>query len=281
MKTSLVILFHTVFFNFVLGQETVEYKFRYRVKDEVEGQDFGQEEERNGEDTGGEYQVLLPDGRTQVVRYQASEPAGFLATVEYQGEVNLPAEPLQYLRVPKRIRPKVESILLANRASLPRPTTAPRVISIPEKPLSQIKSIPKLPSTPVVGNPAKPLIPIIRIPKKQGIIKSFSQQPSVKEEEQTPLIESIIKIEPPTSKLIRKEKVQVDAPRIIESPTNISENDDSPIFTTNTESPKMEYKDSDFKASSSQVLNSLFREDIRKKEKSSKNKSRIESAERL
>lgn len=48
------------------------------------GNDFGHEEERNGLTTKGQYRVLLPDGRMQVVTYSANEE-GYRAVVSYEG----------------------------------------------------------------------------------------------------------------------------------------------------------------------------------------------------
>lgn len=65
----------------------VSYQFQYRVKDELTGQDFGQEEERNDYHTEGEYEVMLPDGRRQIVRYKVLDAtSGYIANVEYQGD---------------------------------------------------------------------------------------------------------------------------------------------------------------------------------------------------
>ncbi|XP_023337018.1 uncharacterized protein LOC111708018 isoform X2 [Eurytemora carolleeae] len=63
------------------------YSFEYRVKDEHSGQDFGQEESRSGYNTIGEYEVQLPDGRRQIVRYTVTDPqSGYVVDVSYEGE---------------------------------------------------------------------------------------------------------------------------------------------------------------------------------------------------
>ncbi|CAL4183529.1 unnamed protein product, partial [Meganyctiphanes norvegica] len=58
-----------------------QYQFDYAVKDEYSGQDFGHNEGRNGYDTSGSYQVLLPDGSLQTVEYTVSKDSGFVANV--------------------------------------------------------------------------------------------------------------------------------------------------------------------------------------------------------
>ena len=45
------------------------YKYGYDVKDDYTGVAFGADEGRDGYATSGKYQVLLPDGRTQIVTY--------------------------------------------------------------------------------------------------------------------------------------------------------------------------------------------------------------------
>ncbi|XP_045540652.1 uncharacterized protein LOC106709628 [Papilio machaon] len=58
------------------------YEFGYRVRDTHSGNDFGHQEEKKGEETNGQYHVLLPDGRMQNVRYSAG-PEGFHADISY------------------------------------------------------------------------------------------------------------------------------------------------------------------------------------------------------
>ena len=47
--------------------QPARYSFSYRVSDRATGQEFGQREQRSGDNTGGEYRVRLPDGRRQVL----------------------------------------------------------------------------------------------------------------------------------------------------------------------------------------------------------------------
>ncbi|MCL4143492.1 UNVERIFIED_CONTAM: hypothetical protein GTU68_015515, partial [Idotea baltica] len=67
-----------------------QYNFEWAVKDEYSGNDFGQQESRDGHDTKGSYYVLLPDGRRQTVNYDVNGDSGFLADVAYEGEATHP-----------------------------------------------------------------------------------------------------------------------------------------------------------------------------------------------
>nr|XP_053628607.1 cuticle protein 19-like [Cherax quadricarinatus]XP_053628608.1 cuticle protein 19-like [Cherax quadricarinatus] len=60
------------------------YEFGYEVNAPDYGNDFAHAERRDGPDTTGEYRVLLPDGRTQVVTYTVSGDSGYVAQVSYQ-----------------------------------------------------------------------------------------------------------------------------------------------------------------------------------------------------
>merc|ERR1719402_1557279 len=76
----------TLFMGAARGEDE-SYRFEYRVKDALTGQDFGQEESRAGYNTEGEYEVQLPDGRRQIVRYTVKDPtSGYIADVRYQGK---------------------------------------------------------------------------------------------------------------------------------------------------------------------------------------------------
>ncbi|XP_001604763.1 extensin [Nasonia vitripennis] len=62
--------------------EPAKYEFEYRVSDEF-GNDFGHKESRDGAQTSGVYSVLLPDGRKQIVHYEADEN-GFKPRISYE-----------------------------------------------------------------------------------------------------------------------------------------------------------------------------------------------------
>ncbi|XP_047481460.1 mucin-22-like [Penaeus chinensis] len=59
------------------------YVFAYSITDPRNGADFGQTEESDGNVVSGQYHVLLPDGRRQMVQYRADPINGFVSEVEY------------------------------------------------------------------------------------------------------------------------------------------------------------------------------------------------------
>ncbi|EDS43309.1 cuticle protein [Culex quinquefasciatus] len=63
--------------------EPAKYSFEYDVKDYQSGNDFGHMESRDGDRTVGRYYVLLPDGRKQVVNYEADQN-GYRPTITYE-----------------------------------------------------------------------------------------------------------------------------------------------------------------------------------------------------
>ncbi|KAK2707591.1 hypothetical protein QYM36_015332 [Artemia franciscana] len=75
-------------------EKTPNYNYNYNVKDGY-GTDFKQEESREGENTKGNYEVALPDGRIQVVSYVADEN-GYFADIQYKGE----SKSEQYIKHP-------------------------------------------------------------------------------------------------------------------------------------------------------------------------------------
>ena len=76
----------------LLKQQPTPYSFEYGVLDEPSGNDFGHQEESDGKVVTGQYRVLLPDGRTQIVTYRADEN-GYRANVRYEGEAVFPPPP--------------------------------------------------------------------------------------------------------------------------------------------------------------------------------------------
>ncbi|CAH0547581.1 unnamed protein product [Brassicogethes aeneus] len=67
------------------------FDFKYAVKD-AEGNDYSHNAINNGDRTDGEYRVLLPDGRTQVVKYVADWATGFHAKISYEGNPTYPSQ---------------------------------------------------------------------------------------------------------------------------------------------------------------------------------------------
>ncbi|KAF4519692.1 hypothetical protein B566_EDAN003942 [Ephemera danica] len=67
------------------------YDFNYAVKDDYYGTDFSHNAVSDGDVVRGEYQVLLPDGRRQIVRYTADWKNGYNAEVTYEGNPVYPA----------------------------------------------------------------------------------------------------------------------------------------------------------------------------------------------
>ncbi|XP_043235746.1 vegetative cell wall protein gp1-like [Amphibalanus amphitrite] len=73
------------------------YEFEYAVKDEDQALEFSRSEAQDASGTvTGEYRVLLPDGRTQIVTYTADHVSGFQATVTYEGEARVEAAHSNY-----------------------------------------------------------------------------------------------------------------------------------------------------------------------------------------
>ena len=65
-------------------QEPAKYDFMYEVDAPEYGNQFGHQEQRDGDLTQGSYHVLLPDGRVQTVQYVA-DANGYRPQVSYQG----------------------------------------------------------------------------------------------------------------------------------------------------------------------------------------------------
>ncbi|CAH0714235.1 unnamed protein product, partial [Brenthis ino] len=67
------------------------YEFTYDVQDNAVSLDFGHNEKRKDERAQGSYHVLLPDGRTQLVEYEAG-PDGYRPQIMYMGTATYPSQ---------------------------------------------------------------------------------------------------------------------------------------------------------------------------------------------
>jgi len=67
------------------------YKFEYGVNDPHYGPQFSHSEQGDGKSARGSYSVVLPDGRTQHVKYHADHYGGYNAEVTYSGYAQQPA----------------------------------------------------------------------------------------------------------------------------------------------------------------------------------------------
>ena len=59
------------------------YAFEYQIMNDESGNNYGHREHSDGRVVSGSYNVLLPDGRTQVVTYTVDGPSGYVAEVAY------------------------------------------------------------------------------------------------------------------------------------------------------------------------------------------------------
>ncbi|XP_037087828.1 pro-resilin-like [Pollicipes pollicipes] len=78
----------------LLAGPGVPYSFSWAVDEPAYGNNYGHAEESDGVVTQGEYRVLLPDGRTQIVTYQVEGGSGYQAQVTYDGEPQFADSPL-------------------------------------------------------------------------------------------------------------------------------------------------------------------------------------------
>ena len=66
-------------------QAPAHYKFDWAVNDDYTYVNMGQYEARDGDNTKGNYWVVLPDGRKQNVNYYVNGYSGYIADVTYDG----------------------------------------------------------------------------------------------------------------------------------------------------------------------------------------------------
>merc|ERR1712106_43970 len=70
----------------VYHEEPHPYNYEYGVHDDYSGANFNAGENADGNgNVEGSYSVLLPDGRTQHVKYHADHYTGYVADVQYEG----------------------------------------------------------------------------------------------------------------------------------------------------------------------------------------------------
>ncbi|XP_066951887.1 pro-resilin-like [Macrobrachium rosenbergii] len=60
------------------------YSFSYENSDPATNNYYGHAEQREGPNSSGEYRVLLPDGRTQIVKYTVEGDVGYIAKISYE-----------------------------------------------------------------------------------------------------------------------------------------------------------------------------------------------------
>lgn len=68
------------------------YRFSYAVKDHGSGDDFSHTQRKQNGAVQGNYQVQLPDGRMQIVKYTADDVNGYRADVSYESKVPYPLQ---------------------------------------------------------------------------------------------------------------------------------------------------------------------------------------------
>merc|ERR1711936_1178553 len=107
------------------------YSYAYEVVDPAGGNAYGHRETSNGAGLfEGEYRVVLPDSRTQIVKYSVTAETGYVAEVSYEGTPTFPEA------APKRrvVRREAEAEPEAQRPAY-NAAPAPLVVG-PAKPYS-------------------------------------------------------------------------------------------------------------------------------------------------
>ncbi|XP_068227571.1 pro-resilin-like [Palaemon carinicauda] len=66
------------------GGSPASYSFSYENSDPATSNYYGHAEQREGPNSSGEYRVLLPDGRTQIVKYTVEGDVGYIAKISYE-----------------------------------------------------------------------------------------------------------------------------------------------------------------------------------------------------
>ncbi|XP_047493506.1 cuticle protein 19-like [Penaeus chinensis] len=98
-----------------------QYNFQWDVNDQYSGNFYGQQEQRDGDNTQGSYYVQLPDSRLMKVTYY-SDASGFHPTVTFEGEAQYPSAPAQVYSQPAPAPTQVYSQPAPAPAPAPAPT---------------------------------------------------------------------------------------------------------------------------------------------------------------
>ncbi|KAK3870325.1 hypothetical protein Pcinc_024440 [Petrolisthes cinctipes] len=131
------------------------YGFDWAVRDSDSGNNFGQEETRDGDNTQGSYFVHLPDGRLQTVNYYVTGDSGFVADVNYDGEARYDVS-FESRETPRFTAPTRTRTPAPARTRTPAPAR-PRSSS-PARPRSSSPARPRSssPTRPSSSSPARP-----------------------------------------------------------------------------------------------------------------------------
>ncbi|XP_042894250.1 cuticle protein 7-like [Penaeus japonicus] len=90
-------------------QPGMPFDFAYAVRDDYSGNDYAHQQTSDGHVTSGSYYVVLPDGRTEMVSFEADHDNGFVANVAYEGEARYPAPAPSYHPPPPSYHPPAPS----------------------------------------------------------------------------------------------------------------------------------------------------------------------------
>ncbi|XP_068248806.1 cuticle protein 7-like [Palaemon carinicauda] len=102
-------------------EEGMPFDFEYAVRDDYKGLDFDHDSNSDGKVVNGQYRVLLPDGRTQIVTYTADHHNGYQAEVTYEGEAQYP-QPQPYNPAPSYSAPAPSYSAPAPTYEQPKPS---------------------------------------------------------------------------------------------------------------------------------------------------------------
>merc|ERR1739838_926686 len=117
MKTTsaIIVIVAAILANVANAQIAVNpakpYSYAYEVVDPAGGNAYGHRETSSG--TGcveGEYRVVLPDTRTQIVKYSVCPDTGYVAEVSYEGSV------APYVAIPQSERLVAKPVYRPGRA---------------------------------------------------------------------------------------------------------------------------------------------------------------------